>query len=116
MLSLIDRGWFSLCVSVPLVLEYESAAKRQARTAGLTFGDIDDIIDYVCHVAEHYRIYYLWRPTLKDPQDDMVLELAVTSAADVIVTYNKADFAGADRFGVKLLTPKELLEQIGELK
>jgi len=65
--------------------------------------------------GQHYKIYYLWRPFLRDPKDDMVLELAVTSNADSIITFNKADFKGADQFGLGLIIPKGLLNQIGEL-
>ncbi len=115
MLSLIDSGRFTLCLSVPLVLEYEAAAKRQGKLVGLSVGDVAAIIDYICLVGEHYKVYYLWRPFLRDPKDDMVLELAVTSNAESIVTYNRADFRGAEQFGVKLMTPKALLKQIGVL-
>ncbi len=62
---------------MPLVLAYEAVAKRHARELGLTFGDIETVLDYICSVASHRRIFYLWRPVLKDPGDDMVLELAV---------------------------------------
>ena len=115
MLSRIDSSKFSLCVSVPLVLEYEAAAKKNAKAAGLVASDVDAVIDYLCRVAEHYKVYYLWRPFLKDPKDDMVLELAVSSSADFIVTYNRADFKGADQFGVKVIPPKGFLQQIGDL-
>ena len=115
MLSLIDSGKFSLCVSVPLVLEYEAATKRQSRATGLSSADIDAIIDYICLVAEKHKVYYLWRPLLKDPNDDMVLELAVASNAEAIVTYNKADFKGSEHFGIKAISPRELLTQIGEI-
>jgi putative PIN family toxin of toxin-antitoxin system len=115
LLSLIDSGRFSLCVSVPLVLEYEAATKRHAKTIGLTYTDIDNILDYLCLVAEHHRVYYLWRPTLRDPNDDMVLELAVSCRAEAIVTYNRDDFKGAEQFGIRILSPKDFLNQIGEL-
>jgi predicted nucleic acid-binding protein len=61
-------------------------------------------------------IYYLWRPHLSDPRDDMVLELAVSAKCDFIVTFNQSDFSGADVFGVRILTPKELLQKIGVVK
>jgi predicted nucleic acid-binding protein len=52
LLSLVDRGGkFEVNVSVPLVLEYEEVAKRQLRTIGLSSGEVDDIIDYLCSVA-----------------------------------------------------------------
>ncbi len=116
LLSLIDSGKFSLCVSVPLVLEYEAAAKKELRATGLNSSDIDGIIDYICRVSNHFKVYYLWRPFLRDPKDDMVLELAVSSSADFIVTYNKADFKGTGQFGIKVISPKELLREIGELR
>ena len=100
---------------MPLILEYEAAAKRQSRATGLISADIDAIIDYICMVAEKHRVYYLWRPLLNDPKDDMVLELAVASNAEAIVTYNKDDFIGSEHFGIKVITPKELLTQIGEI-
>jgi putative PIN family toxin of toxin-antitoxin system len=114
LLSLIDSGKFIVNISVPLILEYEEAAKRQARQTGLSFSDIDEILDYVCKVAHHQQIFFLWRPFLKDPEDDLVLELAVESGCDCIVTFNVRDFAGAEQFGLRVVTPKELLRMIGE--
>ena len=55
---------------------------------------MDNVIDYICAVAHHRTVFYLWRPYLKDPQDDMVLELAVTAACDFIVTY-RCGFVGS---------------------
>ncbi len=103
-----------ISVSVPLVLEYESATKRISRSVGLTHSDVDDIIDYLCSVAEHRQIHFLWRPFLRDPTDDMVLELAVESESNYIVTHNLGDFAGIKRFGVESITPGAFLRKIGE--
>lgn len=112
LLLLIDSGRFKLNVSVPLVLEYEAAAKR---LAPLSSKDVDAVIDYICAVARRQEIYYLWRPILSDPQDDMVLELAVAAGCDVIVTFNKSDFTQASGFGIQISTPKEFLKRIGGL-
>jgi putative PIN family toxin of toxin-antitoxin system len=114
-ISLIGSDLFRLSISVPLFLEYESTAKRISKLAGLTYADIDDILDYICKVAEHRDIYYLWRPFLKDPKDDMVLELAVESESEFIVTHNLRDFIGIEKFGLKAITPRQLLENTGEL-
>lgn len=76
-LERIDSGRFTLSVSVPLILEYESVAKREAKRLGLTTKDIDDLLDYICTVAKPWPISYLWRPSLPDPGDEMILELAV---------------------------------------
>lgn len=81
----------------------------------LTHEDIDDILDYICKAANHRQIFFLWRPFLKDPKDDLVLELAVEASCDYIITYNVRDFAGAERFGLTVITPKKLLQTIGEI-
>jgi putative PIN family toxin of toxin-antitoxin system len=114
-LELIGEGKFELAVSVPLVLEYEEAAKRRSRILGLAYTDIEDILDYICKAGDRREIFYLWRPFLKDPNDDMLLELAVEANCDFIVTHNIKDFAGVERFGVQVLTPRELLKRIGEI-
>ncbi|TVP76424.1 MAG: putative toxin-antitoxin system toxin component, PIN family [Gemmatimonadales bacterium] len=103
-------------LSVPLVLEYEEVGKRQAGELGLDPQDIDDVIDYLCQVGIAHEIYFLWRPVLRDPKDDMVLEVAVAGECRTIVSYNKRDFKGASKFGIKVITARELLERIGELK
>jgi putative PIN family toxin of toxin-antitoxin system len=115
LLKLLGRGRFEICISVPLVLEYESAAKRISRALGLHHTDIEDILDYICAVSVHRRIHFLWRPFLRDPSDDMVLELAVESESQYIVTHNISDFAGIRQFGLEALTPGEFLRRIGEL-
>lgn len=114
LLSQIDAGVYQTAVSVPLVFEYEAVGKRHARAAGLTHEDIDDVIDYICQVSIQQGIFYLWRPFLKDPGDDLVLELAVAAECDAIVTHNVRDFAGAEeQFQVAVWTPQQALRAIG---
>ena len=105
---------FETNLSVPLVLEYEDVANRQSHINGLSAHDISDILDYLCSVANRRQIYFLWRPFLKDPKDDMVLELAVEAQCKYIVGFNKRDFAGVEKFGLRVLTPQEFLKEIGE--
>lgn len=114
LLSLIGGTAFELSVSVPLVLEYEATAKAQARELGLSHADIDDVLDYLCAVAHRRAIFYLWRPMLRDPQDDMVLEVAVEAGCEYVVTHNVRDFAGAERFGIQVIRPGAFLKRIGE--
>jgi putative PIN family toxin of toxin-antitoxin system len=115
LLSLIDEEIFQLNLSVPLVLEYEEVAKRMMSEITLSEKDIDDILDFVISRSNHWHIFYLWRPQLKDPSDDMVLELAVTAGCDYILTYNVKDFKGSEKFGMEASTPKAFLEMVGEL-
>jgi len=104
---------FQIHLSVPLVLEYEEIAKRHGRALGLTYQDIDDILDYFCSVADLHDIFYLWRPYLTDPQDDMLLELAAKARCSQIVTYNLRDFRGIEHFGLKAVKPPQFLKEIG---
>jgi predicted nucleic acid-binding protein len=106
---------FRIHLSVPLVLEYEEIAKRHARTLGLTHAEIDDILDYLCSVAGLHTIFYLWRPFLPDPEDDMLLELGVEAGCQRIVTHNERDFRGSEQFGVRAVTPQQFLSEIGVL-
>ncbi|MEW5804510.1 MAG: putative toxin-antitoxin system toxin component, PIN family [bacterium] len=116
LLSMIGQGKFNINLSVPLLLEYEAVAKELIGGTALTAEDIDDILNYICSVSKWRKIFYLWRPFLKDPKDDMVLELAVTSQCDMIITYNEKDFRNVEQyFGIRVLTPKELLLEIGEV-
>jgi putative PIN family toxin of toxin-antitoxin system len=113
-LTLIDSGKFKFGLSVPLVIEYEAATKRLVSPGALSAADIEDIIDYICAVGEHHKIYFLWRPILKHSKDDMVLEIAVASRAQAIVTFNTTDFKGSETFGIRVMTPQQLLTEIGE--
>jgi predicted nucleic acid-binding protein len=55
-------------------------------------------------------IYFLWRPLLSDPRDDMVLEVGVASGASAIVTYNQRDFRQASTFDIAIVTPLDYLK------
>jgi predicted nucleic acid-binding protein len=115
LLMLVGGVDFEIALSVPLALEYEDAAKRMPEVTGLSDGDVDDIIDYLCNVAHLQEIHFLWRPVLRDSRDDHVLELATEAGCSVVVTHNVRDFAGSERFGVTAITPGEFLRSIGGL-
>lgn len=101
---------FDIAVSVPLVLEYEDAMLRHRGTLGVR--QVGDIIDYVCGVARQQQVFFLWRPFLRDPNDDMVVEVAVAAGAQAIVTHNRRDFVGVERLGLKIWSPQHMLERI----
>ncbi len=103
---------YRLMVSVPLVLEYEMALKRKT---GLAPSEVEAFVDYVCKIAEHRAIHFLWRPFLRDPRDEMVLEVAVESEAECIVTHNVRDFAEVEaRFGIRVVRPGAFLLELEE--
>lgn len=111
LLERIGGEVFDVAVSVPLVLEYEDALLRHRGV--LQTEDVEDVLDYVCSVARHQRIFFLWRPLLRDPKDDMVAEVAVAAGADAIITHNRRDFVDVERLGPKVWSPQQLLERIG---
>ncbi len=100
-------------LSVPLFIEYESVAKRTGLVSGLNENEINTILDYILSKSSIRKIFYLWRPYLKDPKDDLVLELAVESQSKYIITFNKKDFVGVEKFGLKAVTPQEFLLERG---
>lgn len=104
-------GQFRWLVSVPLFIEYEAVLQRPEHLAasGLSTTDVTTLLDAAAVVIEPVRLAFLWRPQLRDPNDDMVLEAAVNGSASGIVTSNQRDFAGADRFGLQIYIPREAL-------
>ena len=107
LLSVIDEDKYISCLSVPLLFEYEEILRRIFPE--MPQEDSDSLLDYICKQSIKSPIYYLWRPILRDPKDDMVLELAVASSADFIVTYNVKDFFAAKDFGIEIASPKDIL-------
>ncbi len=108
----VRAGNMQMCCSPALFLEYEDVLKRPTQLAafGLALADIDDILadlaGRILPVATHYQ----WRPQLRDPSDEMVLEAAVNARADAIVTYNLRDFAPAANFGIPVLNPGQTFQ------
>ena len=116
LLRLIPDERFEINLSVPLVLEHEDVLKRHEMGVPLDHAMIDDIIDFLCQTGRLRIIRFLWRPTLRDPDDDFLLELAVECNCDYIVTFNTKDFLNSSSFGISANTPAEFLRIIGELK
>jgi predicted nucleic acid-binding protein len=107
---------FSITISVPLIIEYESVLMRGQLPTSISEKDIGDVIDFLCHIGSKQDIFFLWRPCLPDPSDDLVLEVAVAGDCDAIITYNKKHFKRARKFGLNVYDPKEFLVEIGVLK
>jgi putative PIN family toxin of toxin-antitoxin system len=96
LLILINTGQFDIHLSIPLVLEYTEVLLRELPNLYLSREEVDDLIDFYCAVGVQHEIFFLWRPFLRDPKDDMVLELAVKAGCESIITYNTRDFAGVE--------------------
>ncbi|MBU6395500.1 MAG: putative toxin-antitoxin system toxin component, PIN family [Sphingomonadales bacterium] len=109
------RGRLIPLVTPALFLEYEAVLKRpeQRLAHGLGLREIDRFLAALASACEAVEVSFQWRPQLSDPNDEMVLEAAVNGRADALVTHNVRDFAkGAERFGLKVLRPGELLKEL----
>jgi len=111
-LRLIEKGKIKPVLSTALLFEYEDVLKRNKRILKIKEADIESVLDNLCALSEYQKIYFLWRPYLSDPKDDHILELAVASETKTIVTHNIKDFKNVNKFGVRAITPKALLEEI----
>lgn len=111
-LELLAEGSLRIVISTPLLFEYEDVLKRNRTMLQLTDDEIEVVLDNLCGFGRHQKVYFLWRPYLSDPKDDLVLELAVAAQVNTIVTHNLKDFARVDKFGVEAITPKTLLERL----
>jgi len=104
--ALFEERFIAL-VSVPLMLEYEAVLNRDEHLAasGRSVSMNAAFLDALCLFAEPVHLHYLWRPQLRDPADEMVLETALNGHADALVTLNTADFSTAVNFRLPVLTP-----------
>jgi putative PIN family toxin of toxin-antitoxin system len=110
----LQRG-ITLLVSVPLVIEYEAVMTRTEHLAAsrLAAADVAALLDAIVRVAEPVRLAFIWRPALNDPNDDMVLEVAVNGRADRLVTFNRRDFADTGaRFGIVVCAPGDAVRAL----
>ena len=110
---------FELLLSVPLVLEYEAVLKRPAQLAAShgTVQEIDKLLDALISVSRPIHRSFRWRPLLRDANDDMVLETALSGHADLLVTFNRKDFEpGSSALGIEVASPREAWNRIKEEK
>ncbi|HEY7837570.1 MAG TPA: putative toxin-antitoxin system toxin component, PIN family [Terriglobales bacterium] len=118
LLAALDRR-FVMLASVALMLEYEAVLTRPEHlaAAGISADDANTVLDALAGVVEPVRLTFLWRPRLKDPADEMVLETAVNGVADCLVTFNLKHLGQAARtFGIRAVNPGEAWRALMERK
>ena len=115
LLNLIDQGFGTILLSVPFILEYEAICHlpEHRLASGLNGKEIDVFISTLVDMAYPVDIHYHWKPQLRDPGDEMVLETAINGRADALVTFNHKDYGDIPaRFGIELMLPREALVRI----
>lgn len=109
------RGQTSLLVSVALAMEYEATCHRAEHrlAARLSDREVEVFVNVLIAMAEPVKTHFLWRPQLRDPGDEMVLEAAVNGQADALITFNIRDFGTApSHFGLEVLLPRQAIRRI----
>jgi len=115
LLRLARQGKVTPLANVALALEYEATCRlaEHCLAAGLELHEVDVFVDGVLAMAEPVETHFMWRPQLRDPADELVLDAAVNGQAAAIVTFNRRDFGAAPAlFGIELLTPAEAIRRI----
>jgi putative PIN family toxin of toxin-antitoxin system len=109
------QGEITLVANVALALEYEATCHRAEHVlaSGLSAAQVGIFQDAVVGMATPVETHFLWRPYLRDPNDELVLEAAVNGQAAAIVTFNQRDFGTVPlQFGVEVLSPVTTLRRI----
>jgi putative PIN family toxin of toxin-antitoxin system len=109
------RDKIKILANVALALEYEATCHRAEHgiAAELRPAQVSIFVDAVIAMAEPVETHFLWRPQLRDPADEMVLEAAANGQASAIVTFNSQDFGDVPlQFGIEVLSPVDALRRI----
>ena len=110
-LSSIPSARFQVCLSVGLYTEWQAVLTRSEHLPpGTSRRDALEFLRYLASRAHLQDIHFLWRPCLRDPNDDMLVELAVAANCRHIVTHNLTDFCPAKDFGIEPIAPREFLQ------
>ena len=115
LLRRIEGGQAVMLLTVALALEYEAtcALAEHRLASGLSAQETAQYVDFLIAMAEPVRAFFRWRPQLRDPGDELVLEAAVNGQADAIVTFNESHLREAHRsFGIEVIRPAEALRRI----
>jgi putative PIN family toxin of toxin-antitoxin system len=109
------RGTITPLANVALALEYEATCTlaEHRLASGMTLEETLVFVDAVLAMVEPVESHFMWRPQLRDPGDELVLEAAVNGHAKAIVTFNQRDFGSTpEKFGIEVLSPIEALRRI----
>ncbi len=99
-----------------LLVEYEDVMGRADlfRISRLAQRERDELLDIFLANCEWTRVYYLWRPNVRDEADNHLVELAIAGGAECLVTNNLRDLRSMElRFpSLRVLAPGAFMKEI----
>jgi putative PIN family toxin of toxin-antitoxin system len=107
----VESGQISAVISNKLILEYEGLLRRQMDAIGWTPDEVTAFVDAICICCHHVDPRFSFRPSVSDPDDEFILELAFAAGADCLLTHNPRDFIGSERFGIKVISPRDFVRR-----
>ena len=116
LLSRLPDTQFQTVVSVPLFIEYRAVLLRPENLLQRPPAQAEGFLDFLLSASHLQEVFFLWRPVLPDPDDDMILELAVAAGCRYIVTHNLRDFRGTEKWGITAVSPGGFLKLIERTK
>lgn len=116
LLRCLPSSQFQPVVSVALFVEYRSVLLRPENLLQRPADQAEGFLDFFLSVSHLQEIFFHWRPALADPDDEIVLELAVAAGCRYIVTHNLRDFRGTEKWGIAAIAPGEFLKLIKKAK
>ena len=103
-----------IALTVPVFLEYKDVLTRDKslKDFELLLNDVDKFLRFIAYISKTFEIYFLLRPNLKDEKDNKIVELAVTSQSNYLITSNVRDFKNAElKFDqLKIITPGKFVK------
>ena len=106
-------GHYTPLISNALFHEYEDVTMRKHifDLCPLKPSEIRTLLNAFYNTCQWIPIYYLWRPNLKDEDDNFLIELAIAGNSHYIITNDTKDLRNAELHfeEVKIVTPKEFL-------
>lgn len=100
---------------MPLFLEYRAVLLRPENLLQRSPAQAEGVLDFLLSASHLQEIFSHWRSALPDPDDDLILELAVAAGCRYVVTHNLRDFRGTEKWGITAVTPGDFLKLIEKI-
>ena len=114
LLSRLPDPRFQPVISNSVFFEYRAVLLREENLLQRPASQAEGFLDYLLAASDLQEVFFLWRPFLPDPDDDLILELAVAAGCRYIVTHNLRDFRGVEKFGIEAVAPSDFLKLIAK--